>query len=275
MKTKLVLFIIYCIPALLLAQGNMVSGENPEDIEIIKEDNIHPFDTTQAFVLGMQSTLHYYYTLQATNPQIGYTTFFEIYTDAQIAAQDFITNPIRLPNIRFRSTEQYYGSFLLLLYNEAHQRANDETRHEYERHLEAAVLYRAAYLAGEEYIEEDEDTNDTEDSEIPFLLEQLHTQAFAEERYLADLINPERHLNEDPYTLLVPPNTPVELSEEDFEDLPELEPYTVNEDTELDKILEEIELINPYVTWPPNDEGIRSLIREGLILSTSAEHFML
>lgn len=76
-----------------------------------------------------------------------------------------------------------------------------------------------------------------------------------------------------------PPNTPEELSEEDFEDLPELEPYFENEYPEeqldLDKILEEIGLIDPYVTWPPNNEGIRTLIREGLILSTSAEQFML
>lgn len=255
MKTKLALVILCCVPAFLLAQGNMTSGESPENIEIIKEESIHPFDTTEAFVLGMQSTRQHYYTLQVTNPHIGYTTFHEIYTDAQIVTQDFITNPIRLPNIPFRSIDEYYGSFLLLLHNEAHQRANDETRHEYERHLEAAVLYRAAYLTGEEYIEENDET---EDLGIPFLLEQLNTQALAEERYLADLINPGRNndINHDPYIPLASPNTPEELSEEDFEDLPELEPYFENEYSEeqldLDKILEEIGLIDP-----PTSLGLR------------------
>lgn len=251
----------------------MLSGEHPEDIEIKKERSIHPFNTTQAFVLGMQKTHFYYYTLEAINAYDEYSTFYQIYTDAQIVIRDFITHPIIFPGIRLPSIEHYYGALLLLFYYEANERANDETRHEYERHLEAAVLYRMAYLVGEEYMEENEDTEATT---IPFLLEQLATQAFAEERYLADLINPERHTNVGTHAFLAPPDTPEYVTDEEALDLPELEPYAEDEIPEehLNEALDAIRLMDPYVTWPPNNESIRTLIREGLILPTSAEDFI-
>ena len=200
MKQTLPLIALCFLPAILAAQGNSASSNREPDEE--EPGVVHPASLAEVFTLGLQATNHYYFTMQHLNAHIGLTALYDVYTDCQTIVVELLKKPVAMPNITYIDDEQYYGIFTLTLYAAAERCKSDPDRYEYDRLIEAATLYRMAYVIGAEYM-------DGRRASTPARLEYLNARAFEIEREAAFLLTTDEHLGLEEETIPQPPrNTP-------------------------------------------------------------------